>query len=108
MKVDRSKEIKQRLAGLSARSAVNILHYCFNKSDEVIKWAGKHISPTELLQQHPTFGDIPAISIPIRFFGGPPGNYNFYDGTLYTLVADAVLWAVSHQHDAEIDKFLNG
>ena len=103
---DHSAAIQDRLSNTTVRKAINILHYCFKCSEDDIQWNGIHVSPAEMLENHPELGDTPADKVAVRFFGGPPGRGGFYNGTLYTLLADKIMWAVAHKRSDLINKFL--
>jgi len=103
---DHSEAIQDRLTNITVRKAINILHYCFGCGEEDIRWEGNCITSIELLERHPELGDLSAERIIIRFWGGPPSAYATYDGTLYTFLADRIMWAVAHKRSDQINKFL--
>lgn len=75
---------------LTVIRACNYLHHWYNASEEEIQFAGMHLTLAEFIEKFPGLLSLPADSIIIRFFGGPPGHKGFFNGTIKTLLTDKI------------------
>ena len=99
-------EVSERLTrDITVRQAVNILHYCFNAGHAEIRFCGEDTSPLEMLAEKSYLENIPAAHIYIRFFGGPPGQYNWFNGTLFTFLSDRIMDAVAHKRNNKLSHY---
>jgi hypothetical protein len=102
----RYKSIGRKLRGILVGDAVAILNQIFQVAEVDIRFGGKKMALNELLEANPGFATWEANRIVIDFFGGPPGMYGFYRGTIKTYLCDQLNWAVTHSDDRKINRFL--
>jgi len=102
----RRKAIQKKLRGINIHNAVNVLHRIFGVADCDIRFGGKRMSLQELLELHPWMNSWPANGVAIEFFGGPPGTYRMYNGTVKAYLQDQLNWAITHSDDKKLNQFL--
>lgn len=81
------------LAGLSVTRAVNYLTYVFDCHDDEVKMENKITTP-QLISYNNT-ANVPARCIPIHFWGGPPGEEEWYEGNLVTMLIDRLFFNIA-------------
>ncbi len=108
-KADRSDEIRAALRGLSVGAVSFYLHTIFLKQkpkiDEV-RYHGVDTDIEEMIELRPSLASCKASDVKIRFFGGPPGNYNWFDGSVYTYICDKIMWCVANRETEILNEFL--
>lgn len=87
---------------LTVRRTLNILFYCFNLQNLDFQYNGKWVYLDEFLSLYPHLMGAPASSIKIRFFGGPPRHWGWFDGSLATLLTDKIMWAFASKDEKYI------
>lgn len=86
--------LKYQLGGLSARGALVCLAQKHGKAQTTFVWFSQLYTVTQALENVSDYlldmrcGDFGVI----RFFGGPPRNGKWFDGTLLTMLCDAVMF----------------
>lgn len=108
-KADRSAEIRTALRGLTVGAVAFYLRTIFLKRkpkvDEV-RFCGVDTDIDEMLQLRPHLADFKANDVMIRFFGGPPGHYSWFDGSVYTYICDKIMWCVANRETETLNEFL--
>jgi hypothetical protein len=86
--------LKNQLKGLSARGAFVTLAQRYGMADKTFIWDGQLYTVRTALADLPDYlldmncGDFGIV----RFFGGPPKKGQWFDGTVLTMLCDAVLF----------------
>jgi len=97
------------LQHLTVARVVNYLTYTFDSgTDEILdrsedreKWA---TTPLELTQSVAVGGL--ASETPIVFWGGPPGEEEWYPGTLLDMLIDRLFFNIAMNYTEIVDRFL--
>jgi len=100
--------LKQKFRNLTAIRAVNYLKYSFNAGLEEIEMNGVASTPIMLLSDLPGLQTVPACEVaPLSFWGGPPGKREWYDGSLLTMLMDAILCSMDAGNERMFYRFMN-
>lgn len=95
----------QSLEHLTVARVVYYLTYIFkNGADEII--VGYDTTTPTNLANSIYFSGYAASCIKIWFWGGPPGEEEWYEGTLLTMLIDRLFYSVVMNHNEIVDKFL--
>ena len=78
---------------MTVRRVINILFYCFDLTNFDFHFQGEWVYLDEFLSRYPYLMEMSANSVKIRFFGGPPRRWGWFDGSFATLLADKIMWA---------------
>ena len=99
------KLILAKLDNVSVKEASRYMDKIFG-SDE-IRYEGVEICLDELICTNKLeFAKQAANTVKIRFFGGPPGDCGWFNGTVYTYLCDKVMWCVAQKKTEVLEKFL--
>ena len=91
------------LKTLSVARATNFLTYIFEAQDDEIIIEDVVTTPTELtLNSNP---NIRARHVSIRFWGGPPGEEEWYEGNMLTLLIDRLYYNIAMGNCAVVRRF---
>ena len=87
-------QLKDQLKGLSAQAALATLVERYRMSTKSFIFSGELYTVRSALSEIPEWLlDMPCGGFgSLRFFGGPPGAAMWYDGTILTMLCDAVLF----------------
>jgi hypothetical protein len=96
---------REAMAHLTVARAVRYLVYIFDCGDHELLYQDAATSPVEMACV-PRMASKPANSVAIQFWGGPPDNANWHQGTFQTLLLDKVFYCVAMGYDDIVDKFL--
>lgn len=98
--------LKRQFAGLSARGALVTMAQRYGMAAKTFVWSGQLYTVDMALEQLPDYlldmkcGDFGIV----RFFGGPPKAGRWFDGTVLTMLCDAVLFENSTNEMTEAQK----
>lgn len=93
-KVTKPHTVKHQLKGLSTRGAFVCLMQQYSLHKKTFMWQGKLYTVESALKQIPDY----LLNIQcdkfgvVRFYGGPPGNATWFDGTVLTMLCDATMF----------------
>lgn len=98
--------LKNQLKGLSARGALVTLAQRYGMSNKSFIWDGQLYTVASALTALPDWLlDIKCNEFGvIRFFGGPPKAGRWFDGTILTMLCDAVLFEENTDNLTEAQK----
>jgi hypothetical protein len=96
---------KDAMAHLTVARAVRYLVYIFDCGEHELLYRGAATSPTEMACV-PYIASRPAGDVLIEFWGGPPGDANWHQGTFQTLLLDKLFYCVAMGYDDIVEKFL--
>ena len=91
------------LKTVSVVRATNYLTYIFEAQDDEIILEDIVTTPAEA-----TLGSSPnlrARHVPIRFWGGPPGEEEWYEGNMLTLLIDRLFYNIAMGNIAVVQRF---
>jgi len=100
--------LKKQFAGLSARGAFMTMAQRYGMATKTFIWSGQFYTVDTILKQLPDYlldmkcGDFGIV----RFFGGPPKAGRWFDGTVLTMLCDAVLFENSTNEMTEAQKLV--
>jgi len=86
--------LKHQFGGLSVRGAFICLEQRYGKGTMSFIWQSQSLTVRDALKELPDYlldmrcGDFGVV----RFFGGPPKNGRWFDGTVLTMLCDASLF----------------
>jgi hypothetical protein len=98
------------LEHLTVTRTVHYLTYIFDSATHEIYVNGTTTTPIELAHD-PKMRGLLASRVPIRFWGGPPDEEEWYDGSLLAMLMDKLFYCVALHYYDVIDRFfytLNG
>ena len=96
---------RQSLDHLTVARTVRYLTHVFKMGDCDIIIAGDHASPIQIATD-PLFAGCLASRVRIQFWGGPPGDRGFYNGSVLTMLIDILFQCVTYGETATIEEFL--
>lgn len=91
------------LKTLSITRVTNYLTYIFEAQDDEIILEGVVTTPVEVTQD--SNPNIRARHVPIRFWGGPPGEEEWYEGSMLTLLIDRLFYNIAMGNIAVVRRF---
>jgi hypothetical protein len=102
---------RDSLAYLTVARVVNYLTYTFDAgTDEILdlsdtrrRWA---TTPLGYAQDNADKAGALACDAPVVFWGGPPGNDDWYTGTLLDMLIDRVFYNVAIGNNVVVQRFL--
>ncbi len=93
----------QALEHLTIARTVHYLTYIFGCGDHEIIVGGQAHTPTTVARDH--VGRL-SNRIGIWFWGGPPNNEDWFEGTMLTMLMDKLFYSVAMGYDDVVEKFL--
>lgn len=90
---------------LTVARAVRYLVYIFDCGDHELLYKEAATSPVEMACI-PRMASNLADSVCIKFWGGPPGDPDWHQGTIQTLLMDKLFYCVAVGYHDTVDKFL--
>jgi hypothetical protein len=96
---------QQALFGMTVARAAQYLSYIFDSGKHEILASGVATTPIDLACNRFPPGTL-AESVRITFWGGPPGDADWHQGTLLTLLIDKLFYCVATGRDETVEKFL--
>jgi hypothetical protein len=91
---------------MTVRRVINILFYCFNLTNFDFHFQGNWVYLDEFLNHYPHLMEAPAGSVKIRFFGGAPSHWGWFNGSFATLLADKIMWARATDDKKQVQKIV--
>jgi len=98
--------LKTQFAGLSVRGALVTLAQRYSSANKGFIWDGQLYTIRSALEDLADYLlDMKCAGFGIiRFFGGPPNQGGWFDGTILTMLCDAVLFESNTAGMAEVQK----
>jgi hypothetical protein len=93
------------MAHLTVARAVRYLVYIFDCGDHELLYKGAATSPV-IMACDPRIASQPADGIAIKFWGGPPEDADWHQGTFQTLLIDKLFYCVAMGYDDTVEKFI--
>lgn len=94
---------KSSLRTISVTRAMNYLTYIFEAQDDEILVENVATTPTDLaLECNP---NVRARHLPIRFWGGPPGEEDWFEGSLLTMLIDRLFYNIAAGNISVVRRF---
>jgi len=100
--------LKKQLRGLTTRAAIVTLTDKYHRAKMTIVFDSQMYTLKTLAEElEDCLLDMPCGEFGIlRFWGGPPGEGEWHDGTMLTMLCDAILFEEHTQHLSEAEKQL--
>jgi hypothetical protein len=95
------------LLGIVVKDAEYLLRTIFCTKVEEVTYRGVNTDVSEILQIRPELAKVPASAVRIRFFGGPPGRYGWFNGTVQTYLCDKIMWCTAIGDTAKMNRFFD-
>jgi hypothetical protein len=95
----------QSLNHLTVTRAVRYLTHVFKIGNIEIGIAGGRASPVEVATDPFLSGRL-ASRVQIQFWGGPPGERGFYNGSVLTMLIDKLFQCIVSGERASVEEFL--
>jgi len=92
------------LQHLTVTRSITYMLYCFNAANDEIVVEDKVTTPIEFVND--CMPGVLACRVPIMFWGGPPGQEDWHDGSLLAMLIDRLFYNVACGNNGVVERFL--